>query len=160
MTDNQKNETNTIIAIEVKTQNFNNNGQMISESVDGSKLTKADAGRLAFVDEDSITFKSSGCGTQKIEVDYNSTSTDIKSEDNATKNSTFEIDVKSKIRNAGNTQLVDAIASSAKLTKADSGRFTGRKTEGWLNLQAEGAKGTECGKTEIRTNSKVTKAEA
>ena len=70
MKENEKKETTTVIAIEVKTQNFNNNGELTSEIVEGSKLTKADAGRLAFEDVDSLTFKSSGCGCPKIEVDW------------------------------------------------------------------------------------------
>ncbi|MES2512900.1 MAG: hypothetical protein V4580_02095 [Bacteroidota bacterium] len=160
MKDNGKNETTTSIAIEVKTQNFNDKGEVISAMVAGSKLTKADAGRLAFVDEDSLTFKSSGCGCPKIEVDHNSTSNDIKLEENATKNSTLEVDVKAQIKVAGKLELIDAIASGAKLTKADAGRLLDRKSEEWFNLQAEGANGTECGKTEMRSHSKLTKADS
>lgn len=159
MKENEKKETTTVIAIEVKTQNFDSTGKLTSSIVEGSKLTKADSGRIAFVDEDSLTFKSSGCGCPKIEVDHNSTSTDFKSEDNATKTTTLEVEVKGQILDMNKAELIDAIASGSKLTKADAGRFLERKSEQWFNLQVEGANGSECGKTEVRSNSKLTKAE-
>jgi hypothetical protein len=160
MKENEKNEVTTVIAIEIKSQNFNSQGELTSAIAEGSKLTKADAGRLAYVDEDSLTFKSSGFGSPKMEVDHNSTSIDLKSEENATKSMTLEVDVKAQILNAETKTLVDAIAASAKLTKADAGRFTGNKSENWINLLAEGAAGSECGKTEMRSHSKMTKADS
>lgn len=160
MTENNKNETTSIIAVEVKTQNFNSKGELIDAIAAGSKLTKADAGRMAFEDLDSLTFKSSGCGCPKIEVDYNSTSTDIKSEDKTSKSTTLEVDVKAQILNADKGELVDAIVAGSKLTKADSGRLEGQKREEWLNLRAEGACGEDCSKTEMGSHSKLTKADS
>lgn len=160
MKENEKKETTSVIAIEVKTQNFNSKGELIDAIAAGSKLTKADAGRLAFEDTDSLSFKSSGCGCPKIEVDHNGTSNDILSEEKASKTTTLEVDVKAQIMNADTKILIDAIASSAKLTKADSGRLTGQKSEEWFNLQVDGACETECGKTELRSHSKLTKADA
>lgn len=160
MTENEKKETVSTLAIEVKTETFNASGDLTSAIVAGSKLTKADAGRLAFEDQDSLTFKSSGCGSPKIEVDHNSSSNDIASVDNATKQTTLEVDVKAQIMNADKKVLVDAIASGAKLTKADAGRLAAQKSENWFNLQVEGTNGSECGKTEIRSHSKLTKADS
>ena len=160
MKEQERIETTSNITIEVKSQNYNCKGELIDAITAGSKLTKADAGRLEFVDEDSLTFKSSNCGRSKIEVDHNSSSTDILSDDDAIKSRTLEVDVKSQILNAEKGELVDAIAAGAKLTKADAGRFTGQKSEEWLNLKVEGATDDECAKTEMRSHSKLTKADA
>jgi hypothetical protein len=160
MQETSKNETTSIIAIEVKTQNFNSKGELIDAIAAGSKLTKADAGRTQFEDLDSISFKSSNCGNPKIEVDYNSASTDIKSEEQAIRNTTFEVDVNSQILNTEKKELVNAIVAGSKLTKADSGRLEGQSREEWINLRAEGAYGDGCSKTEMRSHSKMTKADS
>ena len=160
MEENEKNETTSIIAIEVNTQNFNDKGELTDSITASAKITKADAGRQLFTDEDSLSLKLSGCGTPKIEADYNATSTDTLSADDASKNTTLELDVKGQTFDMTKGELIDAIASGSKLTKADAGRLTGQTSEDWLNLQVEGGNGTDCGKTEIRSHSKLTKADA
>ncbi|MBI2722490.1 MAG: hypothetical protein HYX39_09970 [Bacteroidetes bacterium] len=157
MKENEKAETTSTIVVEVKTQNFNSKGELISAIAAGSKLTKADAGRIGYVDEDSITVKSSGCGCPKIEVDHNATSLDAQSKEAAYKNTTVEVDVKAQILDTEKKALVDAIASEVKLNRIENGIVAGRKSEDWLHLEVEGANGAECGKTELRGHSKITR---
>lgn len=159
MEENEKNKTTSVIAIEVNRQDFNSKGELIDAIAASAKITKADAGREVFTDEDSLSLKLSGCGAPKIEVDYNAASTDTLADD-ASKNTTLELDVKGQTFDMTKGELIDAIAAGSKLTKADAGRLSGQTSEDWFNLQVEGANESDCGKTEVRSHSKLTKADA
>jgi hypothetical protein len=74
--------------------------------------------------------------------------------------STFEFDVKVRLANKEKGELVDAIASNAKLTKADAGR-SADIIEDWMDITIDPSeKVGELPKIEIQTHSKLTKADA
>lgn len=119
------------ITLEVKSQNFNKEGKVINALEAGAKLTKADAGRLGYEDQDSITFQTSGCGCPKVNADYNSTRIG-----KGEVETTVELDLKAKKLDLEKKDLVDVIAANAKLTKVDTLELN-QKTEDWLRLKAE-----------------------
>jgi hypothetical protein len=140
---------NQTVAIEVKTQNFDAKGQLTDIIKAASKLTKADDGRINNTDDDSLTLSASNCGTTKVEVGYNSSSIG-----EGEKETILEVDVKAQKLDATKKELIDSLASSAKLTKADAGRNKTEKTEDWFNLNVEASE-TGCAKTESYYRTKV-----
>jgi hypothetical protein len=156
--EDKKNQNTSSLVIEINIQDFNSKGELIDTIVADSKLTKADSGRQAYVDEDSITVRIDGCGCPKVEIDVNSISEEMA--EALTKDSTLELNVKAQKYDFEKKALIDAIASGSKLTKADAGREAGQKSEDWFNLKTEAAPEGGCPKTEIRSHSKTTKADA
>ncbi len=152
MKENEKKETITEVTIEVKAKTFNEKGQITSAIVAGSKLTKADSGRVGFADEDSLSFRGSNCGCGKMDFDYNSTS---RGGANGTKTTTVEVDVKSQKLDMNKNELIDAIASGSKLTKADAGRALDSTIESvkkdlfHFGVEAKQTAEGECGCPEI-----------
>ena len=145
----------TKITVEVKSQNFNKEGKVVNALEAGAKLTKADAGRVGYEDQDSLTFQASGCGCPKINADYNSTTIgegDVKT--------TVEMEVKAQKLDVDKKELVDVIAANAKLTKADAGREINQKTEDWFRLKAEGSCEGDCGTSETYYTTKTTEIKA
>jgi hypothetical protein len=145
----------TKIIVEVKSQNFNKEGQVVNALEAGAKLTKANAGRVAFENQDSITFHASGCGCPKVNADY--TSTAIGEGEVET---VVELDVKAKKLDMDRKELIDAIAANAKLTKADGGRDINQKTEDWFRLKAESNCEGDCGTSEGYYTTKTTEIKA
>lgn len=157
MKENEKKENKSTLAIEVTIKDFNAKGELIDAIVAGSKLTKADSGRQAFKDEDSITLKFDGCGCPKVEIDVNSTSQDTA--ERFTRDTTLELNVDAQKYDFEKKALVPAIQNGSKLTKADAGREANAISEDWFNLRSEAGCDGACPKTEVHANSKVTKAE-
>lgn len=147
----ENNEMSSKVLIEIKTQNYNSKGDLIDAIAASAKLSKADAGRLAYVDEDSITFHENGCGCGKLEIGANSTTTG-----EGKKLSAIEVDVKTKKLNPENGELIDALSAGAKLTKADAGRNLDKKLEEYFKLKVEGNCEGGCNVTDAYYNSKET----
>jgi len=143
-------EITSKVMIELKAENYNSKGELIDAIAASAKLSKADAGRVGYVDEDSITFHEDGCGCPKIEIGINSTTTG-----EGKKLSTLEVDVKKQKLNPEGV-LVDAISAGAKLTKADAGRTTDKKLEEYFKLKVEGNCEGGCAVTDSYYNSKET----
>ena len=73
---------------------------------------------------------------------------------------TLEFDVRVRLANKEKGELVDAIASNAKLTKADAGR-NANIIEDWIDITIDPSeKVGELPKIEIQTHSKLTKADS
>lgn len=143
-------EITSKVVIELKTENYNSKGELIDAIAASAKLSKADAGRVGYVDEDSITFHEDGCGCPKIEIGVNSTTTG-----ESKKLSIVEVDVKKQKLNPEG-MLVDAISAGAKLTKADAGRTLDKKLEEYFKLKVEGNCEGGCAVTDSYYNSKET----
>jgi hypothetical protein len=147
----ENNEMTSKVVIELKTENFNSKGELIDAIATSAKLTKADAGRLGFMDEESLTLHQDGCGCGKLEIGVNSTTTG-----EGKKLSTIEVDVKTKKLNPENGELIDALSAGAKLTKADAGRSLDKKLEEYFKLKVEGNCEGGCNVTDAYYNSKET----
>lgn len=143
-------EITSKVVIELKSENYNSKGELIDAIAASAKLSKADAGRVGYVDEDSITFHEDGCGCPKIEIGVNSTTTG-----ESKKLSIVEVDVKKQKLNPEG-MLVDAISAGAKLTKADAGRTPDKKLEEYFKLKVEGNCEGGCAITDSYYNSKET----
>ncbi|HAD33063.1 MAG TPA: hypothetical protein DCF44_00915 [Chitinophagaceae bacterium] len=144
-------EITSKVVIELKTENYNSKGELIDAIAASAKLSKADAGRVGYVDEESITFHEDGCGCGKLEIGVNSTTTG-----EGKKLSTIEVDVQRKKLNPENGELVDALSAGAKLTKADAGRLLDKKLEEYFKLKVEGNCEGGCAVTDSYYNSKET----
>ncbi|MBS1652837.1 MAG: hypothetical protein JSU07_12585 [Bacteroidetes bacterium] len=91
-------------------------------------------------------------------------------EKSETRTSSFEFDIKVKTFNKDKAELIDAIAASAKLSKADAGRQAEiensnvRTIEDWVSIKVDPCLGPietcGCPRIEIRSNAKLTKADA
>lgn len=147
----ENNEMTSKVVIELKTENFNSKGELIDALTASAKLTKADAGRLGYLDEESLTLHQDGCGCGKMEIGINSTTTG-----EGKKLSTIEVDVKTKRLNPENGELVDALSAGSKLTKADAGRSLDKKLEEYFKLTVEGNCEGGCNVTDAYYNSKET----
>lgn len=129
--ENEKLNTNLKVVVEVKAKNYDTKGVVTDAVEAGAKLTKADAGRISQSDEDSITINATNCGTPTIEANYHSVSVgkgEVKTD--------LEIDLKGQTRDMTRNELIDAIAASSKLTKADAGRELDKAIEDWHRLKA------------------------
>lgn len=151
MNETEKLETASKLTIEVRTEKYNAKGELIDAIAAGAKLTKADAGRVGYVDEDSITLHQDGCGCGKLELGINSATSG-----QGKKESTVEVDFKRQKLNAENGQMVDVLKSHSKLTKADAGRSLDKKLEDYFKLKVEGNCEGDCSVTESFYNSKET----
>lgn len=129
--ENEKLNTSLKVVVEVKAKNYDTKGVVTDAVEAGAKLTKADAGRISQSDEDSITINATNCGTPTIEANYHSVSVgkgEVKTD--------LEIDLKGQTRDMSKNELIDAIAASAKLSKADAGRELNKSIEDWHRLKA------------------------
>lgn len=133
---------NLNVVIEVKATDYQN-GKLKNVFGGKAQITKADTDRVSQNDEDAITFRASDCGTPKMEVDYRSTSIGQGETETA-----VEIDVKGQTFDMNKSELIDAIASSSKLTKADAGRALDKKIEDYFTLKAEKSCEAECANIE------------
>lgn len=71
---------------------------------------------------------------------------------------TFEFDVRVRVANREKGELVDAIATNAKITKADAGREADI-IEDWIDITIDPSeKVNELPKLEITSHSKITNA--
>lgn len=147
----------TEVSIEVNGNTYNKNGELIDAIAASAKLTKADAGRSAAQDEDSLTIKVNGSDTSKAAIDYNGSSNSTG--DDASIETTVEVNVKGQALNTKG-ELIDAIASGAKLTKADAGRMVNETSTDWLNFEVEDKGDGSAPMITTRSNSKLTKADA
>lgn len=147
----ENNEMSSKVLIEIKTQNYNSKGELIDAIAASAKLSKADAGRVGYTDEESLTFHQDGCGCGKLEIGVNSTTTG-----EGKKSSTIEVDVKTQKLNPENGELIDALSAGAKLTKADAGRSLDKKLEEYFKLKVEGNCEGGCNVTDAYYNSKET----
>lgn len=81
----------------------------------------------------------------------------METESNGTTSINFEVSLQKK--NASG-EVIDAIVSGAKLTKADAGRV-GYHSEEWLTITVEEGEGADkLPKVTLNSNSKLTKADA
>jgi len=151
------NERKTEINIEVTNTYYGKNGELIAEIAAGSKLTKADAGRMASTDEDMLTLKLNGSEKTKVEVDYNGSSTGTG--DDASVNKTVEVTMKEKVLDAKG-EVVESMVAGSKLTKADAGRMDNEIAEDWFNFQVEDGGEGNRSHVIIRKRSKLTKPKA
>lgn len=110
-----KEKENLKIVVEVKGENYNN-GKLKTVFGGKGQISMRELGRILRNDTNRLTFRGSDC-TPKIEAEYSSTSIgqgEVKTD--------VEIDVKAQYFDASKDKLIDGIAGSAKLTKADAGR--------------------------------------
>jgi hypothetical protein len=151
------NERTTEVSIEVTSTRMGKNGELIDAIAAGAKLTKADAGRTAYVDNDSLTVKIDGSETTKAEIDYNGSSKSTG--DDASINKTVEVTVKEQTTDAKG-EVSERPVGGSKLTKADAGRMANETAEDWFNFQVEDAGDGSAPVITTRSNSKLTKADA
>lgn len=147
---NEKTEVKSTIDIDVKKELFNDRGELVETMESHSKLTKADAGRVGYTDQDSLTVKL-GCGCGKIaEVDYNGE----KKGEAESSVLNLKVDIKGKKLDTTKNELIDAIAAGSKLTKADAGRLSNQKVEDWfhLGIKSEANADGNCGCPEVDTH--------
>lgn len=154
MEDNQR---TTEVSIEVTSARKGKNGELIDAIAAGAKLTKADAGRTAFVDNDSLTIKVDGDDTNKAAIDYNGSSTSTG--DDVSINKTVEVTVKEIVTDAKG-EVSEKPVGGSKLTKADAGRMANETAEDWFNVEVEDAGNGSAPVITTRSNSKLTKADA
>lgn len=154
MEDNQR---TTEVSIEVTSARKGKNGEVIDAIAAGAKLTKADAGRTAFVDNDSLTIKVDGDDTSKAAIDYNGSSTSTG--DDVSINKTVEVTVKEIVTDAKG-EVSEKPVGGSKLTKADAGRMANETAEDWFNVEVEDAGDGSAPVITTRSNSKLTKSDA
>ncbi len=108
-------KANLNVVLEVKATNYAN-GKLKTVFGGKGQITKDNAGRVSQKDEDTIKFAASDCaGT--LEAEYNSVSIgrgEVKTD--------VELDMKVQYADMNKGELIDAIATGSKLTKADAGR--------------------------------------
>ena len=154
MKDNQR---TTEVSLEVTSTRKGKNGELIDAIAAGAKLTKADAGRSAYVDNDALTVKIDGSETSTATVDYNSSSTSTG--DDASIEKTVEVTVKEQTTDAKG-EVSERPVGGSKLTKADAGRMENETAEDWFNVEVEDAGDGSAAVITTRSNSKLTKADA
>ena len=145
-----ENNVTTKVVLDIQVKNYDKDGKLIDALESGAKLTKADAGRKSYEDLDSLSFKSETCGCGKLAIDYNST-TKGGAEMNET---SLEVDLKLKKLDMNRNELIDAIAASSKLTKADAGRALDKTTEDNFHLDVTAKENAEglCGCPEVNSH--------
>lgn len=151
------NQRTTEVSIEVTSTRKGKNGELIDAIAAGAKLTKADAGRTAYVDNDALTIKIDGSETSKAAIDHNGSSTSTG--DEVSLNKTVEVTVKELVTDAKG-EVSEKPVCGSKLTKADAGRMVNETAEDWFNVEVESAADGSAPVITTRSNSKLTKADA
>lgn len=103
------------IVVEVTGTNYSN-GKLKSVFGGKGQIIKESTDRKCRNDEDTIIFRASDC-TPKIEAEYKSVSIgkgEVKTD--------VELELRGQTFDMNKGELIDAIASGSKLTKADAGR--------------------------------------
>ncbi|MDO8999828.1 MAG: hypothetical protein Q7W45_08695 [Bacteroidota bacterium] len=139
---------NLNVVLEVKASNYEN-GKLKNVFGGKAQITKEDDGRTEQNDEDTVIIRTSDCGTPKMEADYQSVSIgkgEVKTN--------IELELNGKTADAKGG-LIDAIAASAKLTKADAGRELDKAIEDLLVLKAERACDSGCANVETTYTTKT-----
>lgn len=139
----EKNKTNVTVVLNAI--NFNEHGEVLNAIDASAKLTKADAGRVPNGDEDYISINASTCDTPTIEANYQG-QTAGKGE----VSTTLELDLKGKVFNEEQQELVNALTAKAKLVKEEQGNDEAVLTKDWYRLKA--VKNTDSGCASIESN--------
>ena len=135
--------------LEVKAANYEN-GKLKNVFGGKAQITKEDDGRESQNDEDTVTIRTSDCGTPKMEADYESVSIgkgEVKTD--------IELELKGQTADSRGG-LIDAITAGAKLTKADAGRDLDKAIEDHLTLKAERDCNSGCANVETTYTTKIT----
>lgn len=148
--ENDKLNKSLTVVVEVKGTNYSNTGKLKTVFGGKGQISKRTLEDSVRNDTDAITFRATDCGTAKIEGEYKSTSIgqgEVKTD--------IELDLKGQQFDMNRAELIDAIASSSKLTKADAGRSLDTAIEDLHKLIATRSCEAECANIESTYETKT-----
>lgn len=124
--------------VKVKAVNYQNGNVMEAKG----EITKSAAECAEIKSEDTLTFRGGDCGKAQMEINYNSAA-------KGTGEQTTEVDLEIKGRLlTDKKELVDVIATDAKLKTVFGGKGAVVKEEDWLKLKIENSCDAKCANTE------------
>ena len=136
--------------VKVKAINYQNGNVMETKG----EITKSAAECAEIKSEDTITFRGSDCGKAQMEINYNSSA-------KGTGEQTTEVDLEIKGRLlTDKKELVDVIATDAKLKTVFGGKPANVKEEDWLKLKMDNSCDAKCASTESFYTHKTSEIEA
>lgn len=141
--ENEKLNQSLKVIVEVNTTNYSNNGKLKTVFGGKGEISKKERDRVLGKDEDSIAFRATDCGTAKMEAEYASVAIgqgEVKTD--------IEFDLKGQQFDMNKGELIDAIASSSKLSKADAGRSLDTAIEDLHKLSVSRSCEAECASVE------------
>lgn len=144
--ENEKTKPNLSVAVTVKAVNYQNGNVMESSG----KITKTGPDHVNVAEEDTLTFRASDCTKSSMEVNYNSSTTGT-----GEQATDVELDIKGGILNE-KKEVVDVIATDAKLKVVFGGKGQIEKTEDWLKLKIENSCDAKCATTDSYYTTKTT----
>ncbi len=137
-------ETNNLkVTVELTAKNFNEDGEVLNAIEASAKLTKADAGRNAHGDEDSISINASTCDVPTVEAYYQG-----QSYGKGKMDTNLELDLKGKAFDVDKEELIDVMSATAKLSKEDLGKDENQLTKDWYRLKVVKNTDSECASVE------------
>jgi len=136
--------------VKVKAINYQNGNVMETKG----EITKSTAECAEIKGEDTLTFRGGDCGKAQMEINYNSSA-------NGTGEQTTEVDLEIKGQLlTDKKELVDVIATDAKLKTVFGGKGQIGHTEDWLKLKIENSCDAKCANTESYYTHKTSEIEA
>lgn len=130
-------KANLTVNLEVSGKDIKN-GVVMNTFEAEATIAKSDAGR-DLRSEDTININATSCGNPTVEANYSSKATGTDGV-----NTDIALDIKGQTFDMNKKELIDAIASGSKLTKADAGREANQLTEDWLKLKVVKDCSTQC----------------
>lgn len=136
--------------VKVKAVNYQNGNVMETKG----EITKSAAECAELKGEDTLTFRGGDCGKAQMEINYNSSA-------KGTGEQTTEVDLEIKGRLlTDKKELVDVIASDAKLKTVFGGKSAIVKEEDWFKLKMDNSCDAKCASTESFYTHKTSEIEA